>query len=733
MLKFKNKALRDLLDIEKDARQIRDKKGRIVASNKKGEHLFKQSDPFAFLKETLQQSVLEKLKDAYAKRCPIDAQIELEDKTFHIFLKRMGTDLILIAQDISDEIEMLNLIHQEQAVLQESIDSLPVGLYIVDSEGCLQFMNDVLCHWINVEKDELKGHHLQEIIKGSLPDMNGAWNGDVLFKMGKKTLPMRVYQTSFDQDGTTMFQSIVIKQEDNHQSTESSLVNQNEFLLQAPLGVVIIDAIDLSILDTNIMFQRMVLKPFKELKDESFLSLVDVESKENLPLKLSKLLMRTQKFEKCELTFPLPKGQNRNAIAFIAPLKSYLNGAQEGDVSSFVLYLTDSNERKELEMQMAHAQKMQAMGQLAGGVAHDFNNLLTAIMGFSDLLLQKHGMGDPSFANIMQIKNNANRAAGVVRQLLAFSKKQPLKPQLIDIADAFSDLTSLLHRSIGPKVALKAKHAPDLGYVKVDPTQLTQVFLNLAVNSRDAMPNGGTFTIKSSLETVKKARSIGSDIIIPGTYVVITVSDTGCGIEQENLNRIFEPFFSTKEGIAGSGTGLGLSTVYGIITQTDGYIHVSSVVGEGTTFTIYLPRFTQKEESSNKPLEMTHTVPTSSANILLVEDEDAVRTFSSCVLRNKGFTVTECNDGETALKTIESGKSFNLLLTDMVMPGMDGETLAKIVKEKKPDIKIILMSGYSEDFTRHGKDDSQMFSFLPKPFGLSQLIQKVREVLASKG
>ncbi len=731
----KYKALQSLLETETDARQIRSKRGRVLVSNKKGRQLFKEKDdPFCFLKETTQQSVLEKLKSAYNQKCPTSVQLEVEDKTYRITLKKLDNALLLIGEDLTDAVEIQSLIRQEQATLQESIDTLPVGLYIADCEGCIQFMNDVLCHWIDKKLQDVKGRHLQEIIKGMLPDMSGAWSGDVLFKAGKKTVSAKIYQTSFDQDGQTMFQSVVIKNEDDQTPVQTTATGSPEFFQNAPLGMVVIDAMDLSVLDANRAFQKMLALPYDKIKDQSFLSFIDSESKETLPLKLSKLLMRAQKFEKCELSFTLPKGQTRSVIAFIAPIQPTLTGTEETDVSSFVLYLTDSSERKNLEMQMAHAQKMQAMGQLAGGVAHDFNNLLTAIIGFSDLLLQKHTMGDPSFADIMQIKHNANRASGLVGQLLAFSRKQPLKPKLIDIADAFSELTALLHRSIGPKIELKTQHAPELGYVKVDPNQLTQVFLNLAVNARDAMPEGGTLTIKSKVETIKKPRSVGSDVMIPGTYVVMTISDTGCGIAPENLPRIFEPFFSTKEGIAGSGTGLGLSTVYGIITQTDGYIHVDSTPGKGTTFTIYLPRFTQSaEELPTQEKPTPHTFPTSTATILLVEDEDAVRAFSARVLKNKGFTVIECANGEEALKQMEKGARFDLLLTDMMMPGMDGETLAELAKERYPDVRVILMSGYSEDFARHGKDDSKTFSFLAKPFSLAQLTQKVREVLQHPG
>ena len=261
-----------------------------------------------------------------------------------------------------------------------------------------------------------------------------------------------------------------------------------------------------------------------------------------------------------------------------------------------------------------------------------------------------------------------------------------------------------------------------------------QVFLNLAVNARDAMPSGGQLSIKTHIETIDKPKNIGNDTIIPATYIVIDVSDTGCGIPKENLSRIFEPFFSTKEGIAGSGTGLGLSTVYGIISQSDGYIHVKSTVGKGTTFTIYLPRFDEPDESvqEDKNQNKTPVIAPQKATIFLVEDEDAVRAFSARALQNKGYSVVEFPNADLAFEAISTGKPFDLLLTDMVMPGsMDGETLAKLTKEKKPDAKIILMSGYSEDFARHGKDESKTFSFLPKPFSLAQLLEKIHTVLCA--
>ena len=729
MLNKENKALHALLEAESDARQIRTHKNKVTAQNEKGAALFTSAaDPFVFLQGTPQPERLEKLQHAYLNHYPVSVQLETPHAIWEVTLKNLPKATLLTARNISDTFQFQTWVQSEQRVLQESLDTLPVGFYITDTDGRIQYTNERLCGWLSRTKEELLHQSLNQLIKNELP-VDENWMAEVFLKRPKsKPLSAFIFQNSFERNSETLFEGIVIATDifpKKKGKTGSGL-----FFDKAPLGIFRIDAVDLIILEANPAFLHLTGLSAGVLKETPLMQLLDNESKETLPLKLSKLMMHAQKFEKCELSFALPTGEKKTVMAYIAPVETQVS-KKEKDITSFLFYLTDLNEHKNLEMQMAHAQKMQAMGQLAGGVAHDFNNLLTAIIGFSDLLLQKHGMGDPSFADIMQIKHNANRASGLVGQLLAFSRKQPLKPQLIDISDAFSELSALLRRSIGPQIELIFDHTNDLGFVKVDPNQLTQVFLNLAVNARDAMPSGGQLTIQGHTEIIKKARSIGNDMMIPGHYVVISVADTGCGIQKENLSRIFEPFFSTKEGIAGSGTGLGLSTVYGIITQTDGYIQVESEVGVGTTFTLYLPRF----DAPAKPFEKTMPAPLPSprsGTIMLVEDEDAVRAFSARVLKNKGFTVLEFSNADEALKEIEKGTEPDLLLTDMMMPGMDGETLAQLAKERYPSLRVILMSGYSEDFARHGKDESKTFSFLAKPFSLTQLVQKVREVLFQK-
>jgi two-component system cell cycle sensor histidine kinase/response regulator CckA len=404
-----------------------------------------------------------------------------------------------------------------------------------------------------------------------------------------------------------------------------------------------------------------------------------------------------------------------------------------GRARGLILHFIDLTDQKNLEVQFAQSQKMQAIGQLAGGVAHDFNNLLTAMIGFCDLLLLRHKPGDHSFSDIMQIKQNANRAANLVRQLLAFSRQQTLQPRVLNITDVLAELSNLLRRLIGENIELKMMHGRDLGLVKVDQGQLEQVIINLAVNARDAMPTGGGLTILTSNLSLSQPLHREHEEMPVGDYVAIEVIDTGTGIPKENLGRIFEPFFSTKE--VGSGTGLGLSTVYGIVRQTGGFIFVDSALGEGTKFTIYLPRHQEAPAAAAPEAEAgvrdrTSSDLTGTGTILLVEDEDAVRVFSARALRNKGYQVLEARSGEAALTLLSTEMHrIDLLVSDVVMPQMDGPTLIRHVREQRPDLKVIFISGYAEDRFRDQMDSGANIYFLPKPFSLKQLAGKVKEVL----
>jgi two-component system cell cycle sensor histidine kinase/response regulator CckA len=420
-------------------------------------------------------------------------------------------------------------------------------------------------------------------------------------------------------------------------------------------------------------------------------------------------------------------GMDDEGEAYVALRAKPLAGS-----SDRVLYLTDISKRHLLETQILQSQKMQAVGQLAGGVAHDFNNLLTAMTGFCDLLLQRHRPGDQSFGDVMQIKQNANRAANLVRQLLAFSRQQTLIPRVIDLSDTLADLSQLLRRLIGETVSLELIHGRDLKPVKVDAGQLEQVLINLVVNARDAMASGGTISMRTAnIVTVKPMRR-GDEVMPAGSYVVVEVIDTGVGIAPENLTRILEPFFTTKE--VGRGTGLGLSTAYGIVKQFGGYMFIDSTINVGTTFAIYLPAWLGAAEEENEVIGLgPSTDLTGTGTVLLVEDEDPVRLFAARALRGKGYTVLEARSGEAALDMLEVSdqQNIDLLITDVVMPGIDGPTLVKRVRGSRPNLPVICISGYSEDALRQRIADTTGITFLPKPFSLKQLAGAVKSGISS--
>ncbi|MBL6939975.1 MAG: response regulator [Alphaproteobacteria bacterium] len=396
-----------------------------------------------------------------------------------------------------------------------------------------------------------------------------------------------------------------------------------------------------------------------------------------------------------------------------------------------ILYLVDVSEQKALETKFAQSQKMQAVGQLAGGVAHDFNNLLTVIIGNSEFLLMRHQAGDPSFKEINEIHQNALRAANLVRQLLAFSRKQTLQPRVLALREAIGELGQLLRRLVGDTIDVKMEYGADLWPVHADEAQLSNAIINLVVNARDAMPRGGTVTIRSANESVVSAAAFGTAVMPAGDYVRIEVADTGTGIAPEHLGKIFDPFFTTKP--VGQGTGLGLATVYGIVKQTGGFIDVKSEIGKGTTFQIYLPRH-RADENAPAAAEAAQAGPrdvTGQDTIMLVEDEEAVRSFAARALRMRGYNVIEASGGEEALERIKrETATIHLLITDVVMPNMDGPTLVRNVKRIKPDMAVIFMSGYAEEAFRRNDENAADLHFLPKPFGLKQLAAKVKEVLS---
>jgi two-component system cell cycle sensor histidine kinase/response regulator CckA len=436
----------------------------------------------------------------------------------------------------------------------------------------------------------------------------------------------------------------------------------------------------------------------------------------------------------------------RFASFFVTPVED----EQQREKEAAIVYALETTQQRTLENQLNQQQKMETIGRLAGNIAHDFNNLLNAIMMATDFLLNAHRPTDPSFQDIMQIKQNANRAASLVRQLLAFSRKQTMRPQVIDLGEALSDLTVLLRRLIGENVALEVPQVRDLWPVKADVGQFEQVIINLAVNARDAMPFGGKLTLRTSNVRAGESERLQAKGMPLGEYVLVEVEDTGTGIASEIIGKIFDPFYTTKD--VGKGTGLGLSTVYGIIKQTGGFIYVDSELGKGTRFRIFLPRYVAGADDVETPRLPETTAPaiagaisaadevmrtaatdlTGQGTILLVEDEEGLRALNARGLVSRGYTVLQAGNGREALEELEKhGGDVDLVVSDVVMPEMDGPTLMSELRKRNPGIKIIFVSGYAEDAFDKSLPDHSQFNFLPKPFTLKQLVTAVKASMAS--
>ena len=408
-------------------------------------------------------------------------------------------------------------------------------------------------------------------------------------------------------------------------------------------------------------------------------------------------------------------------------LRVTLRRVVENGQAMLMAVLNDATELKTLEAQFVQSQKMQAIGQLAGGVAHDFNNLLTAISGHCDLLLLRHDKGDPEYGDLVQIHQNANRAASLVGQLLAFSRKQTLQPEVVDLRDALSDLTHLLNRLVGEKITLTLSHDPELRAILADKRQLEQVIMNLVVNARDAMPQGGAIRIETESRTLATEIQRDRAVVPKGDYVVVRVRDEGDGIAPDKLTKIFEPFYTTKR--TGEGTGLGLSTAYGIIKQTGGFIFVDSVMGAGTTFTLMFPAHDVQPvpAAGLTPVAPQPVLRKGEGVVLLVEDEAPVRAFASRALRMRGYTVLEAESAEEALKTLaDPSLTVDVFVTDVIMPGMDGPSWVREALKTRPDVKVVFVSGYAEESFAENQSRIPNSVFLPKPFSLSELTATVQ-------
>ncbi|MBI5111754.1 cell cycle histidine kinase CckA [Rhodoplanes serenus] len=671
-------------------------------------------------------------------------------------LGRSGADArhtVWTVADVSRERERQENVFQELQHAIDYLDHAPAGFFSVDGTGSVGYVNATLAEWLDYDLAEVGSGGLQiaDIVPANgaaLLTATASQPGQVktevldldLKTRSGKTLPVRLYhKVAFGADGAPGASRTLVLNRARTEGADpqrAAEVRFMRFFINTPMAIATVDRAGRIARNNGLlagMFQGVVAADARP-EGRSILAVVAERDRPALEAAIVKAARGQGDIPPVEAA--LAGEQERWARFWVTAVE------EEGDQEAAIVYALETTEQRALQKQVDQAQKMDSVGKLAGGIAHDFNNVLSAVMMATDFLLNAHKPTDPSFQDIMQIKQNANRAAALVRQLLAFSRRQTLRPQVLDLGEALSDISMLLRRLIGEKVALDVRHGRDLWPVKADLSQFEQVIVNLAVNARDAMPDGGRLTLRTTNVPEIESRASAPKGMPPGDYVLIEVTDTGSGIPPEIIDRIFEPFFSTKE--VGKGTGLGLSTVYGIIKQTGGYVFVDSEIGSGTTFRIYLPRHVPTPEETEAAAALLAPVQagpgeartaaadhTGQGTILLVEDEEGLRGLNARGLASRGYTVCEAGNGAEAIELIDAGQKVDLVVSDVVMPEMDGPTLLKELRKRHPDLKIIFVSGYAEEAFAKNLPEGGQFSFLAKPFTLKQLVAAVKETMAS--
>ncbi len=664
--------------------------------------------------------------------------------------KREAKYAVWSIADITRDRERQEDVFQELQHAIEYLDHAPCGFFSVNASGEIAYVNATLANWLDYDLAEIGsgGLKLTDIVSGdgaalltSVTPVPGevtteVFDIDLRMRTGK-TMPARLYhKLAFGADGAPgASRTLVISRarDERADPQRAAEVRFMRFFDHTPMAIATVDSSG-AIVRANARFAKLSQGLGADgAAGKSIFSTVNARDRNLLVAAINQAAQGQGDIAPVEVM--LDGTKERWAQFFVTAVEE-----DEREAEAAIVYMLETTERRALENQINQSQKMDMVGQLAGGIAHDFNNVLSAIMMANDFLLNAHKPTDPSFQDIMQIKQNATRAATLVRQLLAFSRRQTLRPQVLDLGDALSDLTMLLRRLIGEKVKLDLVHGRDLWPVKVDVSQFEQVVVNLAVNARDAMPDGGKLTVRTANVTADEATQLAYKGMPAAEYVRIDVIDTGTGIPPDIVDKIFEPFFSTKE--VGKGTGLGLSTVYGIVKQTGGFIYVDSETGKGTSFRIFLPRHHPEKEVAHDPAAVngaareasTEAKPrtdlTGQGTILLVEDEEGLRSLNARGLRSRGYSVIEASNGVEALEALEEKDgAVDLVVSDVVMPEMDGPTLLKTMRGKNPDLKIIFVSGYAEDAFEKSLPENQQFAFLPKPFTLSQLVAAVKETM----
>lgn len=675
-----------------------------------------------------------------------------------------GQDLhVFQIADITAEREDQERFFRELQNAIDYLDHAPAGFFSAGRKGEIVYLNATLSEWLGIDLAQFSPGSLNvsDIVAGegmalieSVQPQVGSKRTEMLDldmrRVNGQSMPARlVHQVTAARDGAPgESRTLVLMRPKGQDSAESSSAMRfTRFFNNTPMAIASIDG-EGRILRTNAPFLKLFSGVVGRDDIDNAVPLETVLH-DNEKAKLAQAMTAAK-----DRQGDIPPFDSRHPKDETRHFRFYVNAVIDQDDEApeevAIVYAIEVTEQKALETQMAQTQKMNAVGTLAGGIAHDFNNVLTAILLSSDHLLLQARPADASFADLMEIKRNANRAAVLVRQLLAFSRKQTMRPAVLNLTDVIGDLRMLVDRLIsGTNVKLEVDYGRDLWPVKTDLSQFEQVMINLCVNARDAMPDGGKIKVTTRNLLASDVAAFGKTELPAEDMVMVEVADTGTGIPPEIMDKIFEPFFTTKE--VGKGTGLGLSMVYGIVKQSGGYIYPESEVGKGTAFRILLPRHivepvqalpasdgaeTQrtaeavvaKPEAKDEPLDLTGK----SAVVLLVEDEEAVRRGGKRMLETRGYTVYEAGSGTEALDVMEEleGK-VDIVVSDVVMPEMDGPSLLRELRKSYPDLKFIFVSGYAEDAFAKNLPADAKFGFLPKPFSLKQLAVSVREMLDS--
>lgn len=670
--------------------------------------------------------------------------------------KRASRATVWNIADVTRDRERQENVFQELQHAIDYLDHAPAGFFSVDGKGAVVYLNATLAAWLDHDLAQVGsgGLKLADIVSGegaSLLTTLSAAPGEVKTEVldldfktrSGRSVPVRLFhKVAFGADGTPgTSRTLVLNRarDDGSDPQRAAEVRFMRFFNNTPTAIATVDR-NGRIARSNALFARLFHGLFKDDAPGDIRNILSVlADRDRTALETAIHQAADGQGDIPQVEAALAGNSDRSATFFVTAIED-----DESEAESAIVYALETTDRRTLENQIKQQQKMETVGQLAGGIAHDFNNVLSAIMMATDFLLNAHKPTDPSFQDIMQIKQNANRAASLVRQLLAFSRRQTLRPQVLDLGEALSDLTILMRRLIGEKVKLDVVHGRDLWPVKADLSQFEQVVINLAVNARDAMPEGGNLTVRTRNVTGDDAARFGYGALPSTDHVLVEVTDTGTGMPPEIMEKIFEPFFTTKE--VNKGTGLGLSTVYGIIKQTGGFIYPESEPGKGTTFRIFLPRHAGGEElervespaiagalaAASSLAQAANPDLTGRGTILLVEDEEGLRALNARGLTSRGYTVLEASNGVEALEVLERRNGeVDLVVSDVVMPEMDGPTLLKEMRVKNPDLKMIFVSGYAEEAFQKNLPPEGQFSFLAKPFTLKQLVAAVKETMTS--